>query len=448
MNKFIEYNNINLNKEDNLNNIMLDLTVFDPYQHIIPYKSNKTTTKSETNTPTIKDSISEIDYKPSNLVFDPKYGFMKKFIDIANQEGLKFNITSAYRPNSKTKNGSDSWHSKGYAIDIVPLSGMSWSDLKTKLSQSPNTLRFMRENGLGIIDETTPEMLAKTGGTGAHWHIGKDKLAIDTFNRWFPQLKKGGIIKSQWGNKITGEYKVQPGDNLTKISNNLDIPVDSLLAFNNIPDKKKDDLKINQSIKWRKEPTFLDNISRFLFDSDEEVKKSNDLNKKIDNNVFNWKSLTITPKENPIYSTKFKEKDFKQFADTMKSIYSEVLDELNLPKHNINNLIRQDALESNYGLNTRGNGYNLGGIKVFNNKEKLGTKYSDGFYYRNFKDLKDYARYKVKLLHNDYGAITINSDKFIDALHGKNPKKKVYSARKDHYQKTFKDMMSLNKYLK
>ena len=24
---------------------------------------------------------------------------------------------------------------------------------------------------MGILDETTPEMLARTGGTGAHWHM-------------------------------------------------------------------------------------------------------------------------------------------------------------------------------------------------------------------------------------------------------------------------------------
>ena len=131
----------------------------------------------------------------------------------------------------------------------------------------------------------------------------------------------------------------------------------------------------------------------------------------------------------------------------MKSIYSEVLDELGLPKHNIPNLVRQDALESNYGLNTRGNGFNLGGIKVFNNKENLGTLYKDGFYYRNFKDLKDYARYKVKLLHNNYGAITTPSNTFIDVLHGNNPNKKVYSGNKKHYIDTFKGMHSLNQYL-
>ena len=33
---------------------------------------------------------------------------------------------------------------------------------------SPRTLKWLRDNDFGILDETTPEMLAKTGGTGAH----------------------------------------------------------------------------------------------------------------------------------------------------------------------------------------------------------------------------------------------------------------------------------------
>lgn len=37
----------------------------------------------------------------------------------------------------------------------------------------------MRNKGFGILDETTPEMLSKTGGTGAHFHIGRDKSALE-----------------------------------------------------------------------------------------------------------------------------------------------------------------------------------------------------------------------------------------------------------------------------
>lgn len=50
---------------------------------------------------------------------------------------------------------------------------------------------------MGILDETTPEMLARTGGTGAHWHIGRDKMAVNSFSKMFPISKNGGVLKAQ-----------------------------------------------------------------------------------------------------------------------------------------------------------------------------------------------------------------------------------------------------------
>jgi hypothetical protein len=35
----------------------------------------------------------------------------------------------------------------------------------------------MQYNGYGIFDETLPEVMKRTGASGAHWHIGKDRVA-------------------------------------------------------------------------------------------------------------------------------------------------------------------------------------------------------------------------------------------------------------------------------
>ena len=35
----------------------------------------------------------------------------------------------------------------------------------------------MQEHNLGILDERTKKMQAKTGATGAHFHIGPDQMA-------------------------------------------------------------------------------------------------------------------------------------------------------------------------------------------------------------------------------------------------------------------------------
>lgn len=48
-------------------------------------------------------------YIPSDSqVFDPQYGLMKQFVDIATEENIPIRVTSAYRPGAITSNGSPS----------------------------------------------------------------------------------------------------------------------------------------------------------------------------------------------------------------------------------------------------------------------------------------------------------------------------------------------------
>ena len=249
---------------------------------------------------------------------------------------------------------------------------------------------------------------------------------------------------ADWGEKVTGRYKIKPGDNLISISSKLDVPIDSLQLYNNISNPDK--VKIGQELLWRRDPSLGENLTRWLFESDKETQESRDINNKIQNTIN--KTNSIDPEYESLKSTIFKTKDIGNFSNVMSKIYTKVLTDLNLPLHNVPNLVRQDALESSYGTSTRGNGFNLGGVKVFQDKEKLGTKYKDGFYYRNFGNLEDYARYKVKLLENDYGGIiSAPASEFIDRLHGKNPGKKNYSANKRHYINSFKGMRTLDSYL-
>lgn len=66
------------------------------------------------------------------------------------------------------------------------------------------------------------------------------------------------------------------------------------------------------------------------------------------------------------YYHKFGQTDnkFEEFVKVLKPIFTQVLKEKQLPLTQVNNLIRQAALESGYGLSPRGSkGFNLGGIK-------------------------------------------------------------------------------------
>lgn len=192
-NEFLDYTNVET-PEVSLSELTFDTSDFNPYSYIstepfkdeTPDKISEDTSKQEQVKPAAKKEKSVVRTNITSFDFDPKLGLMGEFVKIATEEGIPFRVTSGYRPGASTSNGSPSWHSKGLALDIVPKHGVSWEAFQNHFKNSPRTLKWIRDNKFGILDETTPEMLAKTGGTGAHWHIGKDKIAVNSFSKMFP----------------------------------------------------------------------------------------------------------------------------------------------------------------------------------------------------------------------------------------------------------------------
>ena len=90
---------------------------------------------------------------------------------------LPITITSGYREGATTSNGSRSFHATGEAMDIIPTEGHTFQEISDMIRNTPEIANFMKSHQLGVLDETTKEMLAKTGGTGAHYHIGRDRSA-------------------------------------------------------------------------------------------------------------------------------------------------------------------------------------------------------------------------------------------------------------------------------
>lgn len=157
--------------------------------------------------------------------------------------------------------------------------------------------------------------------------------------------------------------------------------------------------------------------------------------------VVPYKSV-ITPEMDTELITSSNNK-FDTFVEKMYPIIEQSLVRKGHSINNIENILKQMALESNYGLDARGNGYNLSGIKAWNEDE--GTKHFDGYFYRNFDNYSDYADFYIDLLHNRYNALqATSSDDYIKRLHnGVNGLK--YSADEKAYRKNFKNMKSLSK---
>ena len=107
---------------------------------------------------------------------------------MANLDGLKPNlvgfyndlkqavpeatITSGKRNKAIGTAGNASHHLKGGAMDFG-------ADHKVgAFLSSQKGQELLSKYGLGYLDETTKEALAKTGGTGKHYHVGEDSRLV------------------------------------------------------------------------------------------------------------------------------------------------------------------------------------------------------------------------------------------------------------------------------
>ena len=135
--------------------------------------SNPISTKTfhEGTTPSIVRGIVEFKYNGIDV------GNMQELINLMQEEGISFRITSGSRPGAKTSSGRLSHHGSGNALDITPIKGQTWDDLLNQMRKSKRFISYMQEHNLGILDERTKKMQAKTGATGAHFHIGPDQMA-------------------------------------------------------------------------------------------------------------------------------------------------------------------------------------------------------------------------------------------------------------------------------
>ena len=118
------------------------------------------------------------------------------FEDLIKTYNLPIQISSGYRGKNgfrggKTKSGKQSNHNKldehGHpmAYDIQPLvngkvdkSDSAFANLRKILANNQDVKEWFRMRDWGILDETTPQMMAKTGATGKHFHIGPDRAAV------------------------------------------------------------------------------------------------------------------------------------------------------------------------------------------------------------------------------------------------------------------------------
>ena len=117
---------------------------------------------------------------------------------LLKEEGIQAKISSGYRSNSKTKQGKNSNHSKldengqAGAYDIVPLDG-DFETLRQKIYGNQRIVNWLKSKRWGILEETTSNIMRKTGASGKHWHFGPDSAAIKMSEQNGISYAKSGI---------------------------------------------------------------------------------------------------------------------------------------------------------------------------------------------------------------------------------------------------------------
>ena len=122
------------------------------------------------------NKLGKVIYAKSNM----DVGNMQHIIDAFRFAGISIRVTSGLRPGAKTKQGKNSWHASGNAIDITPIDG-DFAKFERQIREHPDLVDYLKRHGVGILREYY--VGGPTGSTGKHVHVGKDTNAIKDLER-------------------------------------------------------------------------------------------------------------------------------------------------------------------------------------------------------------------------------------------------------------------------
>lgn len=133
------------------------------------------------------------------------------YMELQSNYDTELYLTSGKRADKGSRHGTGEaldFRSRGYEHLYSDLMNTDWG------------LGLMNKYGVGILDETDPEILAKTKGTAPHFHIGKDSTLVPQVRQRYqdfqagkqidekiafaakPYVKQGSTIQSSQGTQL------------------------------------------------------------------------------------------------------------------------------------------------------------------------------------------------------------------------------------------------------
>lgn len=222
---------------------------------------------------------------------------------VLDKSGLNqyIKITSGYRDHNIGTAGDRSWHKKkneyglSMAYDITPKNGMSFDDMFVKIKDSQIMKDWLKANNFNINDETDAATLRRTGGTGAHFHIGPDKFNVRkaqsglNFRKLLSFYQSVGLDNSNSTNKIKISSKPKEIDNIFSLYTQN--KSSAIKADNDSDDDREWFIEIPQASQGKSKHEFASYAGYNKFNRDFDMYGTDDIFK--DHKNF-WSQLAAT----------------------------------------------------------------------------------------------------------------------------------------------------------
>lgn len=406
--------------------------------------------------------------KPNNsklLATDIEDIFKQAGITSINGKQIKFG-SRALRDQNANYGAKNSNHKKrdpltGYAMarDISIIGGNinDYAEFRRQIINNQTIRSYLDTKGWGILNELTPEMLAKTKGTGLHFHFGPDTSARRTWDKWKSNpnipitqaFRKGGVTPNPTKGRFTFK-KNQMVKDAERLNGKRDMRK-KLVKSDVVTNKKKRIQKGQSGLKFvsykaLKTPVISEPISNpfseYNFPSTykEYLEKPEEM---VHQNIETIqqqepvKDFTVEAAKpvtvNHIYDNKNK------WITDLKAAYKRA----GITNENaLKMLIAQDALESGWGKSAQGR-FNYGNLTpgkswtgaVVNGKDhdSKGNPIKQKF--RSYNSIDEYASDKIQFLKALYDFDqNDNIDTFTKKLQGGNKGKRKYAGSSDYIQ--------------
>lgn len=400
------------------------------------------------NTRLIATDIEDI-FKQAGLV-----SINRKQIKFGNKALRDQNVSFGAKNSNHKKRDPHTGNAMARDISIIGGNLDDYIEFRKQIMSNELISKYLDTKGWGIINEVTPQILARTRGTGMHFHFGPDTWARRTWSGWRSNpnapitqvFKQGGRFIFKKSQMVKDAERLNGKRDMRK----------KLVKSDVITNKKKRIQKGQEGLKFAtytpiETPVYepVDPFSDYNFPSTykEYLAESKELVQQI---------AEQTP-EQPTEQTGNQEESPKQKSQEVVRIANHIYKDRNkwvkdlrkaYIKAGITNenalkmLIAQDALESGWGKSAQGK-FNYGNLTAGKSwrGETVNGKDSDGKgnpikqKFRSYNSIEEYAADKVQFLKTLYDFNeNDNINTFSHKLQGGNKGSRKYAASPRYVQ--------------